>query len=219
MRRRSLGVIPLALLVAAAAFARELTVEPIAALAEGAAPSAIREAVPAPGVRVAADGAAIAELWLRREVAQDATEKAKLGVSYPSFREGALVGIVRFPDRWTDYAGKSVPAGTYAMRYSVQPADGNHMGVSEFRDFLLLVPVAADPATAVIEGRKELYDASRRATGGTTHPAVLSLLPPPKEAKAPSVSPLAKDGVLVMVEAGGRPLGLVVRGQADPDGY
>ena len=47
--------------------------------------------------------------------------------------------------------------------------------MSQFRDFLLLVPSSADISPAPMKA-SDLLDASRKATD-TTHPAVLSLLP------------------------------------------
>jgi hypothetical protein len=57
----------------------------------------------------------------------------------------------------------------------LQPVDGNHQGVSPYRDFLLLVPASLDTGTSPI-AFKELSVLSRKASG-TGHPAVWSLLP------------------------------------------
>ena len=55
----------------------------------------------------------------------------------------------------------------------VQPVDGNHVGTSETRDFLLLLPAGEhkDPAKLEMEN---LYKLSRDAAE-TTHPAIMPL--------------------------------------------
>jgi hypothetical protein len=60
------------------------------------------------------------------------------------------------------------------VRYELIPDDGNHLGVSPNRDFLLLVPVALDPNPGALFKFDELVQMSRKATG-TNHPGPLSL--------------------------------------------
>lgn len=130
----------------------------------------------APGALVIKkDGAALAHLWLRENLPLQSSESTELGIAYPKFQEGALVGVLRLGDSWGDFKGQAVKAGVYALRYGVQPADGNHMGVSDYRDFLLLIPLPdAQPLDAKLTTR-DLLPLSRKASG-TAHPSVMALL-------------------------------------------
>ena len=72
--------------------------------------------------------------------------------------------------------GKPVMAGVYTLRYGQQPQNGDHLGISPFREFLLLSPAAVDqdPKTTGFDGAVALS----KQTIGTAHPAALSLDPP-----------------------------------------
>lgn len=170
-----------------------------------------REAL-ATGFRVSIDGKTAAELWPAKEIAETRQEKAILGARFGQVAEGGLVGIVRFPEKWSDFRGKPVAAGTYAMRYGIEPADGNHMGVSEYRDFLLLVPIASDVGPKSFPAGDALYAASRKASG-TNHPAVMSLVPAPAGATAPSASS-GEGMVTASFKAGTITLAVVLKGHA-----
>lgn len=87
---------------------------------------------------------------------------------------GELVGVISFPKAVTDYRGQSIKAGTYTLRYALIPQDGNHMGVSSYRDFLLLIPVADDTNPSQNMTFDQVVKASR-LTAGTGHPAVMML--------------------------------------------
>ncbi len=96
--------------------------------------------------------------------------------SWSAVEEGRLVGAVRVGANYPDIRGKNVKPGVYTLRYGIQPSNGDHLGVSPFRDFLLLSPAAldTDPAAKGHDGTIEL---SKEAIGGS-HPAVLSIDPP-----------------------------------------
>ncbi len=98
------------------------------------------------------------------------------GPSWADVDEGSLVGVVNLDKDMRDIRGKVVRAGTYTLRYGIQPANSDHLGVSPYRDFLLLSPVAedADPAA---RGHEGTIDISKHTLGGS-HPAVLSIDPP-----------------------------------------
>ncbi len=212
--RRALPAALFLLLLASGVSVRasQAKVEPLGAPPEGA-PAGIRSAL-ASGFRVMVDDKLTAELWPSREVALRMTEKAILGANYGQIAEGALVGLVRLPDRWIDFRGKPVAAGIYTLRYAIQPADGNHMGVSEFRDFLVLAPVSADADSKTVADRDALYGLGRKASG-TSHPAVMSLVLVPKAAPAPSVLKSTAQTVAVAARAGALTVGLVVKGHAE----
>lgn len=166
------------------------------------------------GFRVSIEGKAALELWPAKEIAGNAKEKANPEAHYGQLAEGALVGVLRVPEKWTDFRGKPLGAGSYALRYAVEPADGNHMGVSEFRDFLLLVPIASDAEPKSFPARDALVALSRKASG-TNHPAVMSLVPVPAGASFPSAAS-GQGMVTVSFKAGTLGLAAVVKGQAAP---
>ena len=71
--------------------------------------------------------------------------------SWQQTEEGTIVGAVRVSAVYRDIRGRTIKPGTYTLRYGIQPANGDHLGVSPFREFLLLSPAAADtPSTAAI---------------------------------------------------------------------
>ena len=72
--------------------------------------------------------------------------------------EGALVGVVRVSGAFKEIRGKTVSPGVYTLRFGLQPQNGDHLGVSPFREYLLLSPASAD------QDPKPLgFDASCRA--------------------------------------------------------
>ena len=181
------------LMVAAAA---ATLASPNAAMAEGkytvaelkeTAPDAlapeVRESLGKSGHRVSdSAGKAICELWLRPDL--PVIEKIQEQfVMYP-IEPGTLVGAVRFPADGSDYRKQKVKAGVYTLRYGHQPQDGNHLGTADYRDFLILLPAVEDKSPAKIK-QEAAMEVSKKVSG-TTHPAILSLLPPEKgRAKLP----------------------------------
>jgi len=87
---------------------------------------------------------------------------------------GEFVGIMHLPMAGSDFRCQSIKPGYYTMRYALIPQDGNHMGVSPNRDFVLLTPVSADADPAKAVGFNDLVKLSKQASG-TNHPAVISL--------------------------------------------
>ena len=118
------------------------------------------------GVRVTV-GANTLTFWFVKQLSAPA---------WSDLKEGTLVGAVKIDKDFRDIRGRVVKAGTFTLRYGIQPANGDHLGVSPYRDFLLLSPVAldADPAPRGHDGTVEI---SKEAIGGS-HPAVLSIDPP-----------------------------------------
>ena len=90
--------------------------------------------------------------------------------------EGTLVGAVSISAEFRDIRDRILKPGVYTLRYGIQPENGDHLGVSPFRDFLLLSPAATDtdPKPHGHDGTVEL---SKEAIGGS-HPAVMSIDPP-----------------------------------------
>ena len=100
---------------------------------------------------------------------------AKAG-SWADVKEGTLVGAVKIEKDFRDIRGRVVKAGTFTLRYGIQPANGDHLGVSPYREFLLFSPVAIDTDPAP-RAHEALVEISKEAIGGS-HPAVFSIDPP-----------------------------------------
>ena len=96
--------------------------------------------------------------------------------SWANVPDGALVGAMRVAQAMTDVRGYAVKPGVYTLRFALQPQDGDHMGVSPFRQFLLVAP-AADDRTPDPLGFKGAVALAKK-TLGKSHPATLSLDPP-----------------------------------------
>jgi hypothetical protein len=146
--------------------------------------AAIREILSDKGVRVNGPSGPLCEIWLRKAVpAQDASQQ--LGVVYGQIAEGTLVGVVRFLADVKDYRQQPVKAGVYTLRYALLPQNGNHLGVSPNRDFLLASPASADQKPANLPVEEVL--AGSRKSAGTGHPSVWSLAASTEEAPAPKM--------------------------------
>jgi hypothetical protein len=139
-------------------------------LPEALAP-AIRDALGPGGVRVVRDALAIDFWWVKALAVKTGGEVDWLGVA-----EGSLVGAARLSGEYRDIRGRAVKAGVYTLRYAIQPANGDHLGVSSYQDFLLMSP-AADDTDPPPAGHLRTVDMSRR-TVGATHPAPWALDPP-----------------------------------------
>jgi hypothetical protein len=208
-------VLPLALAIALpAAAARAQDSYKVEALKEGPPASlaaAVKGTLAASGYRVLDDqGKPYAEFWLRSAVpASGAPAGPKGTVLFPILAEGELLGAIRFSEEGGDYRDQPISAGVYTLRYGLQPVNGDHLGVSPYRDFVLLVPAAKDTGVAPVTGDALMKQSAEAA--GTNHPAVLMLLAAP--GPAPEGPTLVHDeaqntwGVVV-------PLGLQVKGQS-----
>jgi hypothetical protein len=156
--------------------------EPPASLA-----APIRDAVQPQGYRVVgADGKPFAEVWARKAMPASAKPAGPKGaVLLPNLAEGELLGVLRFLSEGHDYRDQSIPPGAYTLRYGLQPVNGDHLGVSVFRDFALLIPASKDKELAA-PAKKTIETRSAEAAG-SSHPAILMLQPVPDEAKPPAV--------------------------------
>jgi hypothetical protein len=146
------------------------------ALKEGApaeAAEAVRKELAPAGYRVLRGGKPFVDFWFRA-TAPTAEVRPGLGILYGALKSGALVGVARFHAGASDFKAQKFPAGVYTMRYAVQPEDGDHQGVTESRDFLLLCAAAGDPSAEAME-LKELNKLSAKVNG-KKHPAVLYLV-------------------------------------------
>jgi hypothetical protein len=130
--------------------------------------------------------------------------------------EGTVVGALRVTGTFKEIRGKPVKPGVYTLRLGLQPQNGDHLGASPFREYLLLSPAAVDT-----EAKPLGFDgtvALSKQTIGASHPAALSLDPPVATSGAPLstvTNELGHKGVIVELKtsAGGSfRFGLVVIG-------
>lgn len=104
----------------------------------------VRKVVAAQGLRVLGPkGKPFVDVWLRKSVPIKADENT-LGIDFGSLKDGSLLGVLRFHEKSEDFRDSRVRAGVYTFRYAISPEDGDHQGVADTRDFVLLCPVDLD---------------------------------------------------------------------------
>lgn len=174
MKSQLFSTLLLAPLLAVSAFGAEYRVE---AIKGGEPPEQLSEAVAAQigteGFRVirGAD-TTLCEVWLRKQIPAKADFKPSAQLLYP-FQEGDLLGVIRYVRRGSEFRDQPLSRGVYTLRYALQPVDGNHVGTSETRDFLLLVRAEDDESAEPME-IDQLNELACDAAE-STHPAMLCL--------------------------------------------
>jgi hypothetical protein len=134
----------------AAAPAKGYRVEPLKEAAPAEVAEPVRKALAAEGLRVLdPKGEPLVDVWLRSAVPTVEMPKAELNVKLGKVEEGALLGVIRFHKKSSDFKGNGFPAGVFTMRRGIQPVDGDHQGATETRDFALLAPAKVDSSTAI----------------------------------------------------------------------
>jgi hypothetical protein len=173
-----------------------------------------------PEATVVTRGANTIELWWRKALP---LESAPSGTpAWSNVADGAVIGVMRTSKPLNDIRGFPMKPGVYVLRFALQPQDGDHMGVSPNRDFLLVGP-AADDQSADPAGFKGAVALARK-TQGKSHPAALSI-DPASTGEAPGSVVTTETGftsVVVSVPAtsndaaaGSLTFGLVLIGQVD----
>jgi hypothetical protein len=112
------------------------------------------------------------QIWLSKQWPVAAGFKATGEILYP-FTQGQLIGAVKYARRGGDFRDQRIDRGVYTLRYAHQPVDGNHVGTSKTRDFLLLVKADEDKSPDAFDVKK-LHEASAGAAG-SSHPALLAM--------------------------------------------
>jgi len=138
------------------------------------------------------------------------------GPGWSGVDSGTLVGAVRVTGPFKEIRGKVVAPGVYTLRYGLQPQNGDHLGISTFRDFLLLSPASVDKDPKVL-GFDGVVALSKQVIG-TSHPASLSI-DPTEDAPGAMLSAYKNDsghdGVVFQVQrkpSGTIKFGLIVSG-------
>jgi hypothetical protein len=159
-------------------------------------------------------GSPFAEVWLRKGIpAAHKPEGPKAAIQFPFLADGELIGVLQFATEGHDYREQPIAKGVYTMRYGLQPVNGDHLGVSTYRDYILLLPATKDRALAAPK-RKALEERSAESAG-TSHPASFLLLTPPADAAKPAsvIHDEEKNTWGVVL-----PLSLSVKGKNEPAG-
>ncbi len=142
--------------------------------------------------------------------------------SWAHVDEGTLVGAVRISAAYTDIRGRGIKAGVYLLRYALQPQNGDHLGASPYREFLLLSPAALDAAPGVLSHDAAVEQAKK--AGASSHPAAWSLDPPAATGPALQVHTTDEGHTSVIVEvpatkdgqpAGALKFGLILVGRIE----
>jgi len=143
--------------------------------------AAIRDVLNAQGYRILDEsGRPFMDIWLRRAIPSSAKPAGPKGaIQFPFLSEGELLGACQLAGEVHDYRDQEIPKGCYTLRYGLQPVNGDHLGVSPFRDYALLLLAAKDNSLD-LPPKKQLEQRSADAAG-TSHPAVLMLLSSPAE--------------------------------------
>jgi hypothetical protein len=130
----------------------------------------VRSQLQKTGAKITLDQATV-EIWWANGVIVTAD-----GPGWSNVESGTLVGAMRVTGAFKEIRGKVVNPGVYTLRYGQQPQNGDHLGISPFREFLLLSPAAVDRDPKVL-GFDGAVAVSKQVVG-TAHPASLSLDPP-----------------------------------------
>lgn len=158
-----------------------------------------------PAAKVAA-GEATLDIWLVQKL-----ETSGDGASWSGVESGTLVGAVRVAGAFKEIRGKAVKPGVYTLRYGQQPQNGDHLGISPFREFVVISPAAIDSDPKVL-GFDGVVALSKEVIG-TAHPASLSLDPPdgaPGAVLSVYKNESGHDGVVLQI--GSLKFGLIVTG-------
>ena len=167
----------------------------------------------APASASVSGAAAPLDLWWVKSIP---LEKAPASgkPAWADVADGTLVGVMRVGAAWSDIRGYGVKPGVYTLRFALQPQNGDHLGVSPNREFLLVGPAASDTAPDPV-GYKGAVDLAKQ-TVRRSHPSALSLDPP--SATGSPLSPVSNDlglsGITFSVPAtaAGQPAGALTFG-------
>ena len=124
------------------------------------------------GARITGPNGVYCEIWFLNQIPTG--PKSTDDAVTLSIAQGTLLGVIRFPAAAQDRRGQSLKAGTYTLRYSQYPVNGDHQGVAPQRDFAVLLRAADDTDPNSTPAFDALVALSAKASG-TPHPAVLSI--------------------------------------------
>jgi hypothetical protein len=165
------------------------------------------------GYKISGPSGVYCEIWFRSSLpaGKKSTEDS---VAFPTIPHGSLIGAIRFPGAAADRRGQQLKAGTYTLRYSNYPVNGDHLGVAPQRDFLVMTPVAEDKDPNATPAFDDLMAMSKKASG-TPHPAVLSMEVPAGGAAAPGFAKEGEHDWAITVKIGDASVSLILIGKAE----
>lgn len=211
-RMQAIGC-PLFLLLTASVWAAGFAVESAGGPPSDGVPAALGVMLREDGVRVKGpDGNLVAEYWGREEPFTG-DPVSGFGVRFENLPEGALLGVVRYPEKGSDFRQQHIPGGIYTLRYGLHPEDGNHMGAAPSRDFVLLTPLAQDTDPTKNYGADELIDMS--FTIGNPHPTIARIEFPEGDGVSPHIWQNDMGHWLIDLKVVDDAIGLVVYGHSE----
>ena len=124
--------------------------EPPAEIAEP-----LRKTLRGSGFRVKKGDDSYVDLWFVRQLK---TQKppAGQGIDFGHIAEGSLVAVMRWHGKNKDFRNTRFKPGVYTLRKLTQPEDGDHLGVTDTRDFLVVCPPKEDKSPAPLPPKKTL---------------------------------------------------------------
>lgn len=139
------------------------------------------------------------QFWLVKELPLQ-SKPAATAKALEAVKQATLLGVVSVAKPQRDYRDDEIAAGTYTMRFALQPQDGNHLGSAEFTYFAVLTPAKLDTKPDGITDYKSLVKASSKETS-TDHPMILSLRPASSDAgESPALAEPAPEHKSVRVK-------------------
>ena len=179
-----IGLCLFLLLFPGRAFADEPKIEAIGAFAGTGVSDALKKVLEPKGYRVTLSDGVLCEISLSTAVTSGKNDAQ--GALYTWLPESTMLAVVTFPKNAIDFRKQAIKAGSYTLRSALNPVDGNHLGISPIRDFLLLTPVAVDADPSVKYKFEDLVAMSKKTTG-SNHPSPMSLVAPDGITTWPSV--------------------------------
>ncbi len=176
LKTSSIVVAFLLSVVGTTAGGQEYSVEVIDAAPQAdAVSSELAEHFSAQGIRLKkGTSRTVIELWFCKQWAIDTGFEPTAQRLYP-FSPGELIGLLHFPRKGSEFRDQTIGSGWYTLRFGLQPIDGNHVGTSATRDFLLMVAAEQDGPDKQWE--LDGLDEKSAEAAGTSHPAIFSLQP------------------------------------------
>lgn len=216
---RKLAIVSVIFLIPTFVLADGDKLDSVGAFSDAAASASVKAALELAGHKISlADGSEVCQIWLRKMLPAGGKGDAQ-GALFSQIGGSTLVGVIVFPNKTTDYRGQVIKPGAYTLRYALQPADGNHLGIAPSRDFLLMVPLSLDQDADAQFKFEDLVKMSAKAAG-TNHPAGLSMVTVEGQKTFPSaIQDDTNHTVFVtkMKDASDKEIafGLIVKGVAD----
>jgi len=143
---------------------------------EGPAPKEVSPAIKAllggSAFKVSQAGKPFLEVWTASAIPANLADPDGT-VLYPGMPIGAVWGVAKIVGDMKDIRGQVLRPGVYTLRYALQPSDGDHLGASDFRDYLVLLPAETDVKAEFLM-QKHVEKASTKVSR-TAHPATLMI--------------------------------------------